>query len=102
MVLAKSLKVSKLVNIFAREDGRRTGFRDLLQKIREVPGNDIFHPLQVEFFKRFAEPDNRLHAYVAKVIHRQWHFITDVFAHGGDVLAEPINALVGNLGGSEG
>src|ERR1035441_567182 len=38
MVLAKSLKVGKLVNIFARKDGRRAGFRDLLQKIREVPG----------------------------------------------------------------
>src|ERR1017187_7256632 len=36
------------------------------------------------------------------VIHRQWHFITNVFAHRGNVLAEPINAFVGNLGGSEG
>ena len=94
MLAAKSFKVGDLINIFAGEDGRRVSLPDFFQQIGVVPRYDILHPLQIELLICLAEANDRFDADVAQVVHGKRHVVADVFAHGSDVLAEPVDAFV--------
>ena len=97
VLLTQHLKRFLQINIFASENGGGALFRNLLEQVSIIPGNDIFDPRQVVFFIGLAQSDDGLHAKMPEVVHGKGNFHSDGFAHGGDILLEHGYAFVGDF-----
>ena len=97
VLLTQHLKRFLQINIFASENGGGALFRNLLEQVGIIPGNDIFDPRQVVFFIGLAQSDDGLHAKMPEVVHGKGNFHSDGVAHGGDILLEHGYAFVGDF-----
>ena len=90
------------VNVLAGQDGRWAFGGDVRQHIGVLPGNHILHPGKVELLVSLPQPDDRVHAKVPQMVHRQGNLHADRLARGLHKFAELLDALLGHLLSHEG
>ena len=89
------------VDVLARADRRRDRLRQPPVLVGELPGEHVLVPGQREPVERPPQADAGLQAQVAEVVGGQRDLVADLLAHLRHVLAEQVDAAVGDLQAGE-